>query len=341
MKRRALLQYSGYFSAATLATASGLIKIPSSQAATANPDLTMQLDWLFNVQFAGLLLADHLGLYAQKGLNVAIKPWESDMVVPDTVSNTPLMIGCSEQNLILEAQAKGAPLKAIATMFQASPYALMSMPDSGIAQLCDLVGKRVGIHVDGLKVMELVKGVNGLSPDQIEVVEIPYEDKLERLISGEFAAIQCYAVDEPIGFTQKVGQAPILLPMDSYGYKAYAQVFFTTNSLLDQYPDQVQAFLSASFEGWKMALMDIPGTARLIAERYVTADSKYTDVDYQTQSLQLVADYITRGITSAQIGQISPEQWMQTADLMAQYGIIDAAPSPQVSLDLSLWSGDR
>ncbi|HEY9700459.1 MAG TPA: ABC transporter substrate-binding protein [Trichocoleus sp.] len=339
MNRRSLLQYSGLFGTAALATGLGLFKSSPSRAADIMP-ITMQLDWKYNVQFAGLLLADHLGLYKEKGLEVAIKPWESDMIVPDEVAAKPMMIGCSEQNLILEAQAKGVPLKAIATMFQASPYALMTMPDSGISSLNDLVGKQVGIHADGVKVMELVKGVNGIQPNDIEVIEIPYENKVERLISGELAAVQCYAVDEPIAFEQKVGQAPILLPMDQYGYKAYAQVFFTTDALLQQHPEQVKAFLAASFAGWQSALADVPGTAKLIAEKYAEPGSKYTDVDYQQKSLELVKEYILRGIPETQLGTISTEQWQKTTDLMAQYGIIDANPTVQASLDLTFWSGN-
>ncbi|MBD3884989.1 ABC transporter substrate-binding protein [Phormidium tenue FACHB-886] len=337
--RRSFLKFSGYCGATALLTTTGMLRPSQSLAADVAP-LTMQLDWKFNVQFAGLLLADYLGLYQQKGLNVTLNPWQSDMVVPEVVSEAPLTIGCSEQNLILEAQAKGAPLKAIATMFQSSPYALMALPDSGITTLRDLIGKRVGIHLDGVKVMELVKGVNGLQPEDIEIVEIPYENKLERLISGEFAALQCYAVDEPIAFAQKVGKEATLMPMDQYGYKAYAQVFFTTDRLLNQQPEQIKAFLEASFEGWQRAFADVSGTAEIIAKRYAEAGSKYTNVEYQQQSLELVKQYVMRGIAAEQLGVISPAQWQQAADMMVQYDIIGQSPVMESSLDLSLWGGN-
>ncbi|MCU0524102.1 MAG: ABC transporter substrate-binding protein [Elainella sp. Prado103] len=338
LNRRSLFKASGYFSAAALVSPWLTSARQLKSRAAESPVMTMQLDWVFNVQFAGLLLAEHQGLYRQKGLTLTIKPWESGMIVPEVVAANPMMIGCSEQNLILDAQAQGIPLKAIATMFQASPYALMTMPNRGLTQLTDLVGKKVGVHADGVKVMELVKGVSGLAPTDIEVVEIPYDNKLDRLISGELDALQCYAVDEPIGFRQKVGEAPVLMPMDQYGYKAYAQVFFTTDSMLQQAPEQVKAFLEASFAGWELALADIPGTARLVAETYAAPGSKYTNVDYQQQSLQLVGEYVLRGINPDQMGMILPEQWQQTADLMAQYGIIAQAPSGADSLDLSLWT---
>lgn len=336
MNRRSLLKYSSLLGAAAFAS---LTQAQQRAAQAADePALTMQLDWKFNVQFAGLLLSDYLGLYRDRRVNVRLEPWQSDMVVPEVVVNNPLTIGCAEQNLILDAQAKGAPLKAIATMFQFSPYALMGMPDGRVSSLTDLVGKKVGVHVDGVKVMDLIKGVNNLSDREIEVVEIPYENKLDRLASGEFAAVQCYAVDEPIAFAQRFNQEPKILHMDDYGYRAYAQVIFTTDTLLETAPDQVKAFLEATFDGWKQAIADIPSTARLVAETYAEPASKYTNIDYQTQSLSLVAQYMLRGIPESDLGKISVARWQQTADLMAQYKIIDAAPDPARSLDLSFWS---
>ncbi|WP_263975257.1 hypothetical protein [Leptolyngbya sp. 7M] len=118
-------------------------------------------------------------------------------------------------------------------------------------------------------------------------------------------------------------------------------MFFTTDALLQQHPDLLKSFLEASFEGWQRALADIPGTAKLVAETYAEKGSKYTNVDYQQKSLELVGEYVMRGIEPNQIGLIVPEQWQQTTDLMAQYGIIETAPGLESSLDLSLWAGSE
>ncbi|WP_416673636.1 ABC transporter substrate-binding protein [Egbenema bharatensis] len=340
MNRRSLLQLSGLMGLGTLASCmtppDSLLVQTNGTEALPEP-LIMQLDWVFNVQFAGLLLADHLGLYRQHGLNVVIQDWESQQVITEVVAATPRMIGCAEQNLILDAQAKGMPLKAIAAMFQASPYGLMSLPDRGITTLGDLQGERVGVHVDGLKVMELVQGISGIT--EIEVVEIPYQNKLDRLLSGEFAALQCYAVDEPIGFLRQVGELPTVLPMDEYGYIAYAQVLFTTDELLEQQSESLRDFLSASFAGWTIALNDVFNTAQTVVQEYVDPTSSYFDLEYQLQSLELVKAYVLRNISESQIGTISPDRWQEAAMRMAGYNIIESLPDLESSIDLSLWSG--
>ncbi|HEY9881449.1 MAG TPA: ABC transporter substrate-binding protein [Leptolyngbyaceae cyanobacterium] len=335
--RRSMLKYSALLGLG--ATANGLLpglRLAAGKARAAVP-LTMQLDWKFNVQFAGLLVAEHLGLYAEKGLAVTLKPWESGVVVPELVAANPMIMGCAEQNLILSAQAEGAPIRAIATMFQASPLALMSLPESRITSLQDLVGQKVGVHVDGLQVMDLVKGVSGISNDDLEVVEIPYENKYERLLNGELAAIQCYAVDEPIGFEAKTGIEPGLLGLGDYGYEAYAQVIFAHTDLLEKEPEAVKQFLSATFSGWQKALEDIPATSQIVVDSYVEPGSKYQDIAYQTESLNLIANYMLLGIQPGQLGMINSERWMRMAERFEAYKIIAQAPELSQSLSIDFW----
>ena len=316
LSRRQLLTWGSYAGLGLVASRLGhqpaWAQALSSMQQKAMP-LTMQLDWKFNVQFAGLLLADERGLYADENVAVALKPWESGIVVPETVAQNADIIGCAEQNLVLAAQAAGAPIKAVATMFQASPLGLMTLPSTGITSLEDLVGKKVGMHVDGLAVMELVQGANGLDSGAIEVVEIPYENKFEQLLSGELAAIQCYAVDEPIAFIAQTEIVPDVLKLADYGYEAYAQVIFANNELIETNPDQIRGFLQGTFGGWALALEDIPAAAATVGANYVEPGSKYEDIAYQTQSLELIADYMRLGIEPAALGTIDSDRWMRMA----------------------------
>lgn len=299
--------------------------------------LTMQLDWTFNVQFAGLLLADYQQFYTDNGLAVTLKPWASGMVVPDAVMAHPMTLGCAEPNLILAAQAKGAPIQAIATMLQASPLSLMTLPASNITSIQDLISHKVGVHVDGLAVMKLVQGVNGLAPEAIDVTVIPDENKYARLLSGEFAAIQCYAIDEPIGFQAQSGIAPTLLHLGNYGYEAYAQVIFAHTELLTTEPGVVKQFLTATFSGWQRALADIPAAAAMVVNHYVDPASQYSNLTYQTRSLGLIADYMLLDIEPAALGTINPERWKRMAQRFTDYAIIKTALTPEQSLRMDFW----
>ena len=140
MNKTILLSIAFFMSAAIVP---GAEPIP---AAAAVPIL-MQLDWKANAQFAGLLLAKERGYYAQAGLDVTIRPAaEGGPGVVKTLLDTPNAIGSAESSELLEARGKGAPIKAVATMFQGSPMALLSLEKTGIQDVKDLLGKRIGMH---------------------------------------------------------------------------------------------------------------------------------------------------------------------------------------------------
>ncbi len=301
--------------------------------------LTMQLDWEYNVQFAGVLLADYYELYAKKGLDVEIKPWDIGIRVPEVVAENQAIIGCAEQDAILAAQAEGKPIKAVATMFQASLLGLMSLPSRNIQSLHDLVGKKVGFHRGSQKIMDLVMGYCDISPGEIEIVDISYGDNSNLLLEGKVDALQCYIVDEPIGFAEKTGIKPTVLKLKDYGYDAYVQTIFVHERLLKEKRDQVYVFLEAMFEGWKLALQNIPKAAEIVVNSYVNQESKYNDLVYQIKSLELIADgLIFGGESNPKIGAISPARWQVMAERLVQYGIIKKAPKFSDSLDLTVWS---
>jgi NitT/TauT family transport system substrate-binding protein len=85
---------------------------PLSRAEPLFP-LTVQLDWIENAQFAGLLVAKEKGWYAQQGLDVTIEPVNRttlDTVGPVVKGRN--VIGCADGMVLLQArQAHYRPLR--------------------------------------------------------------------------------------------------------------------------------------------------------------------------------------------------------------------------------------
>jgi NitT/TauT family transport system substrate-binding protein len=311
--------------------------IISTRAAAMTP-LKMQLDWKFNVQFAGLFMAQEAGLYAKEKLEVSIAEWTDTVDPVMAAAGSDDTISCAEQNIVVRGQAEGKPIKAIATMFQASPYGLMALPDAPLDNLDALKGKTIGVHDDGVKIMALVMGVSNYKPDDIKVVNVPYDKKFDRVISGECVAVQCYVVDEPLGFEAAYKIKPKIMRMSDHGFRSAAQTIMASEAMFASKPDAVRGFLKATFDGWRLALADIPGTAKIVAEKYAVKGSKYADVAYQTASLALIKDYVEMGVTTQTLGMINPENWKGATELMAKYGIIDKVPDMSKSMTMEFMS---
>ncbi|MEO0456404.1 MAG: ABC transporter substrate-binding protein, partial [Cyanobacteria bacterium P01_A01_bin.114] len=183
--------------------------------------------------------------------------------------------------------------------------------------------------------LELVIGVNQLDRQSIEIVEIPYAEKQSHLRQGDYDAIQCYHLDEPIAFAAETGIQPIILQLSDYGFDGYSQVIFTPRDFLEGSSDIVQRFLTATFDGWGRAIADIPSTAHLIATRY--AKGAYASEPYQAASLAIVADYVQKGLVKKgrspdPLGYISPQRWRKTAQQFKTYGLIKKLPDLEKSL---------
>jgi len=260
-------------------------KCRTGKLAPAVTPVVVQLDWIFNAQFAGFYQAIEQGYFAEAALAVELR---GGMTTPDIVAATldepQISFGSSESNVLLAEASSGAPLKILGTMFQSSPMGWMYLAESGIDEFTDLATKRVGIHADGWRVIKLLLQKNGADVSDFVTFECGYEPTV--VLSGEGDAMQCYYIDEFVRFEQMVGdRAQVFLAKD-YGYQAYSQVIFTHAETLEAQPEVVAAFLQALKRGWQYAFDHPRETVDLILSKY----SPELDRDYQLRSLAKIQE---------------------------------------------------
>jgi len=242
--------------------------------------LVVQMDLpVKNAQFAGLLLAEQRGWYRQAGLDVRIQSSQAGIDGAKRVAAGDNLVGSIESGLFLSARAGGLRIVAVGTMFQASPLCLISFRKSGIAVPRDLVGRHVVVHADGHEALSTVLAKAGIAPASLRIDEEDYGN--EALLSGRYDAQQGYTVDEFVALKAQ-GMDVVALPLRDYGHIAYSQVYFVSEAFLASHRAELVRFISVSNRGWRAALDDIPGTARMIVERYEPSLS----LAYQNQSLR-------------------------------------------------------
>ncbi|NEQ54931.1 MAG: ABC transporter substrate-binding protein, partial [Leptolyngbya sp. SIO3F4] len=115
---------------------------------------------------------------------------------------------------------------------------------------------------------------------------------------------------------------------------AYSQVIFAPTQLVIEQPQVLHRFLEATFLGWHWAIHHPSEAAQLLVEQYVEPD--YQDIAYQTQSLEIIANYVEP--SDQPIGLLNQDRWQRSARQLAQAGLIQTVPALDKSIDLSLWS---
>src|SRR6218665_128573 len=116
MNRRAFLKSSGAVALATPFLLSGRF----ASAAEDLGEISYQLGWVKNFQFAGEYIADSKGYFTQQGLKVSLLSGGPGVSAEPIVLSGKALVGQNSTDNTANAVAKGAPLKIIGTNYQKS-----------------------------------------------------------------------------------------------------------------------------------------------------------------------------------------------------------------------------
>ncbi|WP_323790988.1 ABC transporter substrate-binding protein, partial [Nocardioides sp.] len=112
----------------------------NGSAAGGLTDVTLQLQWLPQAQFAGYYAAVEEGFFEEEGLDVEIVPSGGDIVPQDALANGDADYAIAWVPRVLGSIEQGANLTNIAQIFQRSGTLQVSMADSGIESVADFEG---------------------------------------------------------------------------------------------------------------------------------------------------------------------------------------------------------
>lgn len=247
-------------------------------------DLTLQLRFIFNAQFAGSYLAAENGHYAEQGLNVTIQPGGGGVAPDPVVAQGSADIGISTATSLANSVAQGAPLKAIAAAYQRSGSVIMSLPDNPIATAEDLRGKKLGAVSANLAPISAFLRANGLSESDVELVSI--QGDAAPLLAGSVDAILTTISSQPTVLRAQ-GIEPVLLRMSENGFDELDMIYFVTESTLAD-PAKREAivrFLRAERAGWS----DVLANPVAGAEAAVNIYGKELDLKLDQQIAQVNA----------------------------------------------------
>jgi len=121
----------------------------ASTAALAADELTLQLKWVTQAQFAGYYVAQDKGFYEEAGLDVTIKPGGPDIAPPQVIAGGGADVIIDWMPSALASREKGVPLVNIAQPFKRSGMMLTCRKETGISSPEDFRGKTLGVWFFG------------------------------------------------------------------------------------------------------------------------------------------------------------------------------------------------
>ncbi len=282
-------------------------------SAAAEP-IHLQLRWHHQFQFAGYYAALEKGYYKAAGLEVIIHEGTPEKKPVQEVLQGHAQYGEANSELLLE-RLRGAPLVALAAIYQHSPSVLIARKDAGISSPDDLVGKKVML-LDNIVDADFVAMFNNEGIDMSRLHVIPSSYEIGDLVDGKVDAFNSYLSNEPYLLKQQGIEFTVLNPRN-YGIDFYSDILFTTEDELKQHPERVKAFRQASLEGWYYAMDHPQEIIDLLLNRYHVSKSR-EHLNFEADAVRslIIPDVID-------LGHMNPWRWRHMAETFIKAGMVE------------------
>jgi len=275
--------------------------------------LTVQLNWKPTGGFAAYYAAVDRGLYRAQGLDVRLRHGDHRTDTIAEVLANGAQIGLSTGNELVKARAQGLPVKAIAAIYQRSPFVFVTLPGTGITSPRDFVGKRIRVTQDILPTLRAVMGFLGYDRDSYEPVYIASD--VDRMVSGDVPVWGAY-VSGLVTRLRLRGIEPNLIFPGDYGVVSYAHLIFATDRFIAAQSELLARFLQATIRGFLMVLQEPDKIGKLLTARDAS-------LDIETARMELIATTPLIITGEAPIGWMEPRIWEYMIRVLEEGGQID------------------
>ena len=296
--------------------------------AMAADEVTLQLQWVTQAQFAGYYVALENGYYEAADLDVTILPGGPDIAPPQVLAGGGADAMLNWMPSALAARERGLPVVNIAQPFKSSGLMLTCWKDTGITGPQDFKGRTIGVWFFGNEYPFLSwMSQEGISTDGGEdgVTVLKQGFNVDPLLQRQADCISTMTYNE---YWQVIdaGVSPdelVTFRYEEQGVATLEDGIYVLEDNLDDpaFVDKMTRFVAASMEGWKWAEENPADAAMIVLE--------YDETGAQTEEHQLRMMGEIAKLTAGSDGSLDPADYERTVATLLAGGsdpVITAAP---------------
>ena len=310
------------------AVATGLAGGAFAEAHAYN-QVTLQLQWVTQSQFAGYYVALDQGFYEEEGLDVTILPGGPDIAPPQVLAGGGADAMLNWMPSALAAREKGLPLVNIAQPFKSSGMMLTCWKDAGIESPEDLDNRTLGVWFFGNEypflswMSSLGIGTDGKAEGSVEVLKQGFN--VDPLLQRQADCISTMTYNE---YWQVIdaGVSPDELVTFKYEDQGVATLedglYVLEDNLSDPaFVDKMERFVRASMKGWKWAEENPEDAAMIVL------DNDETGAQTETHQVRMMGEIAK--LTAGSNGALDEADYARTVQTLLGGGsdpVITAEP---------------
>jgi len=296
--------------------------------ALAADDVTLQLKWVTQAQFAGYYVALEEGFYEEEDLNVTIKPGGPDIAPTQVIAGGGADVTVEWMPAALAAREKGLPLVNIAQPFKSSGMMLTCLKETGITSPEDFKGRTLGVWFFGnefpfLSWMSTLGIPTEGGDDGVEVLKQGFN--VDPLLQKQADCISTMTYNE---YWQVIDAGISADDLVTFKYEDQGVatledgLYVLEERLADpEFEDKIVRFVRASMKGWKWAEENPEEAAMIVLD--------YDETGAQTETHQKRMMGEIAKLTAGSNGTLDPADYERTVATLLAGGsdpVISAAP---------------
>ncbi len=292
---------------------------PAQAASHSDNEVTLQLKWVTQAQFAGYYVAQDKGFYEEEGLDVTIMPGGPDIAPPQMIAGGSADVIVEWMPAALAARERGLPLVNIAQPFKSSGMQLTCWKDSGIGSPEDFKGRTLGVWFFGneypfLSWMSQLGIPTEGGEDGVTVLKQGFN--VDPLLQRQADCISTMTYNEYGQVLDAgVGEDELLtFKYEDQGVATLEDGLYVLEDRLDDpaFVEKMEKFVRASMKGWKYAEENPGEAAEIVLE--------YDETGAQTEAHQKRMMGEIAKLTAGSNGALDPADFQRTVDTLLAGG---------------------
>jgi NitT/TauT family transport system substrate-binding protein len=288
---------------------------------------SLRLDWTWGTFHAPFLYALDNGYYEEEGIDLDIAEGQGSAQTMTLIGTGDATFGWGDTGTAALQINNEVPIKVIAVVQRQTPFGVACQGDVPFSEPSDLIGRSVVMvpQESTAQLWPAYLNVNGISEDEVTVVNADWSNKTTLFISGQADCMAGYpAVD--------ILQAQLAEPSigesiwwGDQGIEILSQGLVASESTLADKPELVEGFLRASLRGWQELCADPAKGSDFFIARFPELHQSDQDIEFTVQSMvnECSLTVPVDGTGAVQFGVTTDAEWAQMLDLLGEYGGLD------------------
>ncbi|HEX2011161.1 MAG TPA: ABC transporter substrate-binding protein [Roseateles sp.] len=245
----------------------------SAQAQAPLQPLKFQLDWRFEGPSALFLLPIAKGYFKAAGMEVTLDAGNGSGGAVTRVASGSYDLGFADLAALMEFHANNpdAPNKPVAVMmvYNNTPAAVLALKKSGIANVAQLSGKKLGAPVfdAGRRGFPIFAKANRIENVSWVSMDPPLRETM--LARGDIDAITGFSFTSLLNLEARGVKAAdvVTFPYPDHGVKLYGNAIIASPRLIKEKPELIKAFLATFAKGAREVMANPDAAIAYVKQR--------------------------------------------------------------------------